>query len=177
MTSPLPPLAATMFTMAMTIISISLAITKPLVSLSGYYDLHLFPEYDKIDYQVSTIHKISQWMHILALVFACISFVLLVVTMFFSGNFLDETQKDMTIISTVTTTVSAACYGVGISTLIKMAVDYKHMADDLPIPTPNAKIETGTIMDLVGVMSSLIAAVLVVTAVVKTSREGYIRLL
>ena len=50
-----------------------------------------------------------------------------------------------------------ASYVAAVATLLKIALHYKHIADDLPIPTPNGKLESGAIMDIVGVLSVMAA--------------------
>ena len=47
--------------------SLSVALSAPLVRVAGLYDLHLFPRNDVIDYDVSRTHLVSQIFHILAL--------------------------------------------------------------------------------------------------------------
>ena len=61
------PVGFTFATSVLAAISLCVAMTKPLVSLQGFYSLHLFPERDHFDYEVSTTHRASQILHVLHL--------------------------------------------------------------------------------------------------------------
>lgn len=176
-----PPLAATLTTLLLAIISDGVAMTKPLASLEGFYELHLFPEKDRFDYTVSETHKASQWMHVIAFATLMLALIFTVINIFLSaqatGSDGNRYVRRFTMWSTTLVGLGTACYIAAVSMLIKVAADYKHIADDIPLPTPNAEMQTGGIMDLVGFMSAIAAFVLVMWAVVSTKRQGYMRLI
>ncbi|KAJ3225559.1 hypothetical protein HK099_006593 [Clydaea vesicula] len=49
----------TLFLLGLSVVLLFLAITQPLVSIAGYYDLHLFPDNDRFDCKVSDTHQAS----------------------------------------------------------------------------------------------------------------------
>lgn len=173
--SLLPPVFSLLF-MTVAIIGNSIAISLPLVSVSGIYDLHLFPSQDNIDYNVSETHLVSQWMHSFSLGLLLISFVLALISIFLGPTFSDKAQENFTIFSTVAISGAATCYVVAVATLLKIAADYKRIKDDFPLPTPEGKMEIGGIMDIVGVLFALVSAGLIISTSVKTTREGHVRL-
>lgn len=174
----LPPLIATFVTLTLSVISNSVAMTKPLVSLEGFYDLHLFPERDRFDYTVSETHKASQAMHIIAIVSLLMAFLFSLANVFvaFAGDVSSRASRKLAGLTTAVTALGMGSYLAAMVTLLKVAIDYKHIADDIPLPTPKVKMETGMIMDIVGLLSAVAAFMLVMLAVVRSDRQGYLRL-
>jgi len=173
-----PPLALTLGSLALSIISDGFAMSKPLVSLEGYYDLHLFPERDRFDYTVSETHKASQAMHVMAAIMLGLAFLMSLGNIFFVSmeGSRNTGATRFTVLSTTLVGLGTACYIVAMSTLLKVGLDYKRIADDMPLPTPNAYMEIGATMDIVGLVSSIMAFILVTIAVVRTERQGFLRL-
>lgn len=172
----LPPAAASLSLLVLGMISDGLAMTRSLVSISGYYSLHLFPERDQFDYTVSEMHRTSQAMHVIAMILMGVASLMMISTLFFAGTWSERVIRDFTMLSTATVVSSAAVYIVGVSTLLKVALDYKHIIDDYPIPSPDVKMELGSIMDIVGIASVITATILVLVTVIKSNREGAVRL-
>jgi hypothetical protein len=160
------------------IAGLSVAISKPLVSLAGFYDLHLFPENDQFDYRVSEIHRASQSLHIIALVLFVIALISLMSMFVFSAAFSDRANRDCNVLVAAATIAAAATYAAALATLLKMALDYKKLADDLPdLPfVPESKVEIGSIMDIVGFIFAITGAVAVMSGIFRTNSEGHIRL-
>ena len=173
----IPPVAATLGLLGLSIIADSLAMSKPLVSIAGYYDLHLFPENDHFDYRVSETHRASQAMHIISVILLSISFFMVLTAVIFSTRWSDRAQRDFTVVTTASVVGATATYITAIATLLKIALDYKHIGDDIPLPTPDGKLEIGGIMDIVGFFSTLSACILVLLATIRANREGYLRLI
>ena len=173
----LPPLIATLGALTFSIISDAIAMTKPLVSLEGFYDLHLFPERDRFDYTVSETHKASQATHVIAICAMGLGFLVALGNVIRPGDSGNATGKRFTVLSTTLVGLGLASYIVAISTLIKIGIDYKHIADDIPIINPKAEMELGAIMDIMGLLSAMVAFGLVISAVVRSNRQGFLRLL
>lgn len=177
----IPPLAGTLTGLLLAAISDVVTMVKPLASLEGFYDLHLFPERDRFDYTVSETHRASQWMHVVAFVTLVLALIFMVINIFLSaqatGTDGNRYVRRFTMWSTMLVGLGTACYVAAVSTLIKTMVDYKHIADDIPLPTPKAYVEVGAIMDLVGFLAATAAFILVMWAVVSTERQGYVRLI
>lgn len=174
----IPPLAATLGALSLAIISNGFAMAKPLISIEGFYDLHLFPERDHFDYTVSETHKASQAMHMISFFALTMAFLMSFGNIFYTSanNVRDRVPNRITIIATSMIGLGSVCYVAGIACLLKMAVDYKHIGDDLPLPTPDAHMKSGAIMDIVGVISSILAFIFVMLAVVRSERGGLLRL-
>jgi len=173
-----PPLIFTLCAFVFALVSDGLAMTKPLASIEGFYDLHLFPERDRFDYRVSETHRACQFLHVTAFVVLFGAFVVSVVNVFYAslGYDGDRISKRMTMLCATFAGLAAACHFSGIATLVKVLIDYKHIADDLPV-TPKLQVEIGTIMDALGCCSSIFAFVLVLWTVVASDRQGHVRLL
>jgi hypothetical protein len=175
----LPPLVATFSTLVLSIIADGIAMSKPLVSLEGFYDLHLFPEKDRFDYTVSETHKASQAMHLVAIVSLMMALFLSVANAFMvsAADATSRAAKRLTILTTAVTALGVGSYLIAMVTLLKVALDYKHIADDIPLPTPKVHIESGAIMDIVGVFAAMSSFMLVMWAVVRSDRQGYLRII
>ncbi|KAJ3199891.1 hypothetical protein HK099_002967, partial [Clydaea vesicula] len=163
----------TLLLLGLSVISLVLAITQPLVSVAGYYDLHLFPDNDRFDYKVSNTHRASQAMHVLALVSLGTALLVLIVSHFTSWP--DSTFRKMSAIQRTATVFGTAFYLAGVATLLKIAMDYKHIADDLPV-APNGSIEAGGILDIIGFASAFVSCMFVFFSTSRDNTDEYQRL-
>jgi hypothetical protein len=167
-------------TLMFAFISNGVALKKPLAMLVGFYDLHLFPENDHFDYRVSEVHRASQILHVISFCMMGLALVLMLGSLLFFSKDRWETSvdKELDVVAVATSGLAAATYLAGIFCLVKIAIDYKHLADDLPIPTPDWKLGVGSIMDILGVISSLFAFILAMLAISgKGGDSGRVRLL
>jgi hypothetical protein len=162
----LPSLVATCSLVFGSIICISFAVTKPLISIQGIYDLHLFPENDVIDYTVSEFHRISQFSHIAALSFFMMSMLVMMTLIILSNNVSESVKLDIIIVTIICITIACLAHITGLATLIKIGLDYKHLGDSLPLPSPNATIKAGAFMDLIGLLTSIAALVVIYVATI-----------
>lgn len=167
---------STMLTLGFSMASISVAIKKPLISLAGFYDLHLFPENDAIDYVVSETHHVSQIMHVVALMSMILSLGLLIFTFLMGTSIVDQSARRISKATTACIIFSSVSYFIAITTLLKVGLDYKKLGDDLPL-VPKTEMEVGGIMDILGLFTIMVSAsVMMITMMNGSSRRGSVRL-
>jgi hypothetical protein len=168
----LPMNAIKLVASVLAVAGVATAISRPLGSLEGFYDLHLFPQRDRFDYEVSETHKFSQILHIFTLITMLVGLVFCVIDVILAmGNRAASAASNK--IAAAMIAMGTTSYIAAMMTLIKVMMDYAHIVDDLPVH-PKVDVREGFIMDIVGVLFAVFAVI--ATVVKSRNNEGGIRI-
>lgn len=150
------------------LICISLAMSKPIATIADFYDIHLFPEDDQIDYRVSDLHHHSQNLHIATTVFLCISILV---------HFVQSTARSATIrwVQISSAVITMTLYIAAVATLTSTAKHIKDYLDNLPLPLPEIKVDhgPGATADTIGVLAAIAAGIMTMISGASTEGAGY----
>lgn len=168
------PLILSFFIVIASLTCCGLSLTKPLLSLEGFYELHLFPQADRFDYQVSELHYASQILHILALMLmiatACL-LILNIIAYYYANEW--SLREKLLVITCILIGFGLASYIAAFATLAKVGIDYKRLADHIPLIHPKVAVELGGYMEIFGLVGCALAFMFVFAGTV-AAPEGYV---
>jgi hypothetical protein len=178
MTTPLVNLLQSLVGVVLSIISIGVSVGAPLLTLGNSYDLHLFPRNDAIHYESSVTHFVSQITHCLALAFFVTAFIVLVALSSTFAHLSGRTQKAAATTVAVLVTSGFISHIIALSTLAKVASDWKRHFEHLPIPLPDIRVSAraGLYAELVAVLLNGSVTVLAWLALRKIAVQSYVSL-
>ena len=160
------------------VIVLSIAVSAPLLKLGNIYELHLFPRDDAIEYDTSKIHRTSQVTHCLAIVFFALAMLLSIgaASIFATRSALQ--QKRIATVFATFTALGTALHWIALATLIKMALDWKHKFERLPVPLPDVHVafQGGLYADFLGFMITFGTAIIALMSAFRLRRVSYVQL-
>ncbi len=160
------------------VVALSIAVGAPLLRIGSVYDLHLFPRNDDIEYDTSETHRASQVTHCLAIGFFAIAMLLALgaVSVFANGSALQ--QRRVATLLAAFTSLGATAHIIALATLIKLAIDWKHRFERLPIPLPDVQVNfrAGLYADFMGYIITFGTATVALVAAARLCRHSYVQL-
>ena len=176
--TPLTQVAVSTAATTTSVVTLSLAIGAPLLTVANIYDLHLFPKADELTYDSSTTHLASQILHCMALGFFTSMFLATIVSLPMLTRLSDRTQRSLSAGLAIMASFGFLCHLLGIATLIKVGMEWKKKLDSLPIPPPDIHIDyrVGLYADVIGLLASTVSAILAGVALFAITRHRFIRL-
>ena len=160
------------------VIVLSIAVSAPLLKASHagkVYELHIFPRNDAIEHDTSIIHRTSQVIHCLAIVFFVLASIA-AASIFATGSALQ--QKRIATVLAAFTHLGAALHFVALVTLLKLAVDWTHKLERLPVPVPDVDVafQGAFCADVWGYMITLGTSFIAFVSASRLRRVSYVQL-